>query len=122
MHIDDDMREILEILAGPGSDQEKQAALGNRVYINPTGAIYRDSVIAKELGVSKYTLQRWDRSEKMKALGWPAPIIFNGRRHRDSRAVQAFVRNCAAAQIAPGNGEVARAARARRALQITKTA
>jgi hypothetical protein len=60
----------------------------------------RDRVVAAQLGVAKKTLPRWDASEKMRALGWPLPVYFNGRRHRHRGAIREFVKNAATAYAA----------------------
>jgi hypothetical protein len=69
------------------------------ILTGSANALDREAAVAAALDVTTMSLRRWDASKKMKALGWPAPILLNGRRHRDRHAVQAFVRNCAAAQI-----------------------
>ena len=58
-----------------------------------------DSVIAKDLHKHPKTLPRWDNNPKMKDLGWPAPVYFNGRRHRPLPEYRAFLRNAAAAHL-----------------------
>ena len=60
----------------------------------------RDRVVAAQLGVAKKTLPRWDASEKMRALGWPSPVYFNGRRHRHRGAIREFLKNAATAYAA----------------------
>jgi hypothetical protein len=58
-----------------------------------------DSKVAKRLGKHPKTLPRWDKNPKLKELGWPDPVYLNGRRHRHRPAVQAFLRNAAAAHL-----------------------
>lgn len=58
-----------------------------------------DSKVAKGLHKHAKTLPRWDKSEAMKALGWPPPIYLNGRRHRHLPQVRVFLANAAAATL-----------------------
>jgi hypothetical protein len=45
------------------------------------------------------TLPRWDRSARMRALGWPPVIKINGRNHRDAAAFRQFLRNVTLAAL-----------------------
>jgi len=56
-----------------------------------------DSKVAEYLDKHKKTLARWDKSPRLKALGWPDPVYLNGWKHRHRPAVREFVRRAAAA-------------------------
>jgi hypothetical protein len=58
-----------------------------------------DAKVAEFLGKHSKTLPRWDKSSRLKELGWPQPVYLNGRRHRHRPAVREFVRRAAAAHI-----------------------
>jgi hypothetical protein len=58
-----------------------------------------DSKVAALLGKHRKSLARWDKNPRLKELGWPPPVYLNGRRHRHRPAVQAFLRNAAAAHL-----------------------
>jgi hypothetical protein len=40
-----------------------------------------DRQIAEYLNKHPKTFPRWDKNPRLKALGWPAPIYLNGRKH-----------------------------------------
>jgi hypothetical protein len=50
-----------------------------------------DAQVRRELGgQSDMTTARWDKSEEMRALGWPPPIVIRGRKFRSRNAIEAF--------------------------------
>jgi hypothetical protein len=58
-----------------------------------------DAQVARLLSKHGKTLKRWDRSEKLKALGWPQPVSLNGRTHRSRPELRAFLHNAALAHV-----------------------
>ena len=54
-----------------------------------------DGEVAEFLRKHRRTLRNWDSSAKLKALGWPGPILLNGYRHRSKPALRAFIQNAA---------------------------
>ena len=58
-----------------------------------------DRKVAEALDKHQKTLPRWDKSERLKALGWPQPVFINGRRHRPRPELRTFLQNAAAAHI-----------------------
>ena len=58
-----------------------------------------DAKVADGLGKHVKSLKRWDRDPRMIALGWPKPLIINGRNHRPNPELRAFLRNAAAATL-----------------------
>jgi hypothetical protein len=61
-----------------------------------------DGKVAKLLHKHIKTLPRWDQNERLKALGWPAPIVINGRKHRSGPKLKAFLKNAASAYLDSG--------------------
>lgn len=61
--------------------------------------IIPDPAIAIMVQKHPKTIKRWDKDERMKALGWPDRIDINGRGHRDRAAFERFMRNVAVAGI-----------------------
>jgi hypothetical protein len=53
-----------------------------------------DAKVAKRLDVHIKTIKRWDRRP---ALGFPKPIIINGRTYRDNGELDAFLLRAAVA-------------------------
>jgi len=50
-----------------------------------------DPQVAEECGgVTLMTLWRWDKSKKMKALGWPPKVNVNGRNYRNRAKLEGF--------------------------------
>jgi DNA-binding transcriptional MerR regulator len=47
-----------------------------------------DSKVAKECGVCKRTIDRWDEQPE---LGFPPPVWINGRKYRDTDLLAAFI-------------------------------
>jgi hypothetical protein len=62
-------------------------------------AVIPDPKIAKIVNKHLKTLLRWDRSARMRALGWPPVIKINGRNHRDAAAFRQFLRNVTLAAL-----------------------
>jgi hypothetical protein len=58
-----------------------------------------DSKVAKLLSKHPKSLARWDKSPRLKELGWPPPIYLNGRKHRFRPALKEFLRNAALAHV-----------------------
>jgi hypothetical protein len=58
-----------------------------------------DRKVAELLGKHIKTIKRWDKSAKLKALGWPPPVDFNGRLHRHRPALKTFLHNAALAHV-----------------------
>lgn len=56
-----------------------------------------DGEVAEFLRKHRRTLKNWDKSPKLKALGWPEPVLFNGYRHRAKAALRTFIHNAATA-------------------------
>jgi hypothetical protein len=50
-------------------------------------ALIAESKAAKRYGVCKRTLDRWDDQPE---LGFPPPILINGRKYRDTELLDAF--------------------------------
>jgi hypothetical protein len=65
----------------------------------PGNGYVTDSVVAEELSKHPKSLGRWDKSPRLKELGWPDPVYINGRRHRHRPALREFLRNAAAAHL-----------------------
>jgi hypothetical protein len=65
--------------------------------IPPEEVLLPDSVVAYQV-VHKTLrcLVNWDQSPKMQKLGWPQPIILNGKKHRQLGPLRAFLKNSAA--------------------------
>jgi len=71
-----------------------------------SGGYTPDRKVADHFHKHPKTLQRWDRSQRLKSLGWPDPVYINGRRHRANRAINQFERNVTQAHLAdPKIGE-----------------
>lgn len=49
-----------------------------------------DPTVAKEFGISLMTIYRWDRDEKLKALGWPGKVQIRKRNFRSRRGLEKF--------------------------------
>ena len=49
-----------------------------------------DRQACKEFSITPMTGWRWDRDEKMIALGWPTPVTINGRKFRSRRQLEAL--------------------------------
>jgi len=58
-----------------------------------------DRQVAELLGKHIKTIKRWDRNEKLKALGWPAGVNLNGRTHRQRPELRTFLHNAALAHV-----------------------
>ena len=56
-----------------------------------------DAVVAKRYSKCTKTLRRWDQAPE---LGFPKPVMINGRRHRSLRELQEFERRVAARSAA----------------------
>jgi hypothetical protein len=58
-----------------------------------------DRVVRQRLGnISPSTLFRWDRRLE---LGFPKPVVINGRKYRDEQQLEDFLRSHAAANGDP---------------------
>jgi hypothetical protein len=58
-----------------------------------------DRKVAEALDKHPKTLPRWDKNPRLKQLGWPEPVLINGRRHRPRPGLRTFLHNAAAAHI-----------------------
>jgi hypothetical protein len=58
-----------------------------------------DTEVAQLLSKHPKSIARWDKNPKLKELGWPQPIYFNGRRHRSRPALREFLTNAADAML-----------------------
>lgn len=59
-----------------------------------TTRLLTERAVASRYSITTRTLFRWDRDQK---LGFPAPIVINGRKYRDTAALDAFDRSRMAA-------------------------
>jgi hypothetical protein len=58
-----------------------------------------DAKVAEQLGKHVKSIKRWDRDPRMIALGWPVPLVINGRNHRPRPKLREFLRKAAAATL-----------------------
>jgi hypothetical protein len=60
-----------------------------------------DKQVRREVGgITPMCAWRWDRSDKMRAIGWPAPIKIGRRTYRSRQALEAFKQNIFAGMAA----------------------
>jgi hypothetical protein len=59
-----------------------------------------DTRIRRDLGVTKMTFYRWDRDQRMVAIGWPPAIRIGRRKYRDRAAYEGFKSRLARESIA----------------------
>ena len=64
-----------------------------------TDGLATDRQVAEFLNKHPKTLPRWDKDPRLLALGWPAPIYLNGRRHREWSAIRDFIQQAATAHL-----------------------
>jgi hypothetical protein len=85
----------------------RKATSTKRNTSNEPDALVPDPVAREEVGgISRMSAWRYDRSEKMRKLGWPPRIELNGRIYRSRKALEAFKANLMARAIA-ARGKVA---------------
>ena len=61
----------------------------------PTKRLLPDRLVRQRMGnVAPSTLYRWDRNPQ---LGFPKPVVINGRKYRDEQQLEDFLRSHTAA-------------------------
>lgn len=59
----------------------------------------QNAQVAARYGVSAMCIWRWNRDPKMIALGWPADIVINRRRYKETALLDQFDENVRAASM-----------------------
>jgi hypothetical protein len=58
-----------------------------------------DREVAQLLSKHAKTIARWDKNPRLKELGWPQPLLLNGRKHRSRPELRAFLHNASLAHL-----------------------